>query len=318
MERTIQIGKHIIPLWLIGTLLLSVVVGGVLANYIWTSVTISLEVEEPLKILSYPKKLKLYPAETKEFNVTIKNSASSNYTVVLDFSLDNETYQDSYVTFSNETYTVIPNKQNLTAWLKVESYAPPIETSLTIDFHRIAEGVEELIFFDDFNDGVSDGWTVQLGNFEVIDGEYYTENDSGEKSIATVDSLTCANSTIKAKLRLKDTEGGFQAAIIFRYTDNEHHYTFSINAQGDCVSFERYTPTNAHYGELLAVNYSVTINLNTDYLLSVRIQGNTFTGFLDGEQVLTITDDAYTVGQVGLRGQKADVYFDNFTVYSTP
>lgn len=316
MERTIQIGKHIIPLWLIGTLLLSGIGVGVLANYIWTTIIIPLEVKEPLEILSYPSKLSLYPGDTEDFNVTLMNHHSQNYTVILDFSLDNATYQDSYVTFSNETYTVITGEQNLTAWLKVESHAPPINASLTIDFHRIAEA--ELLFFDDFNDGVADGWTVQLGDFEVVNGEYYTENDSGEKSITTVDSLTCVNSTIKVNLRLKDTEGGFQAAIIFRYTDNEHHYTFSINAEGDCVGVEKYTPGNAHFGEVLAVNYSVTINLNTDYLLSISIQGNTFTGFLDGEQVLTTTDDAYTIGQVGLRGQKADVYFDNFTVYSTP
>jgi len=60
--------------------------------------------------------------------------------VILHFSLDNTTYQDSYVAFSNETYTVITGEQNLTAWLKVEAHAPPINASLTIDFKRI-EGV---------------------------------------------------------------------------------------------------------------------------------------------------------------------------------
>ena len=320
MKRSIKIGKRIIPLWLVLILLLSGVVGGVLANYIWTSIIISLEVEEPLKILSYPKKLKLYPGDTKEFNVTVKNSASQNYTVILDFSLDNTTYQDSYVTFSNETYTVISDEQNLTAWLQVEEYAPPIDASLTIDFRRIGEEEEEseVLFFDGYDDGVADGWTVKLGNFEVIDGEYYTENDFGEKSITIVDDLTCTDCTVEVNLRLKDTEGGFQGAIVFRYTDNEYHYTFGVNAQGDCVSLEKYTPGNAHFGELLAVNYSVSINLNTDYLVGICIQGNTFTGFLNGEEVLSVTDDAYTIGQVGLRGQKADIYFDNFTVYSTP
>lgn len=139
MERTIQIGKHIIPLWLIGTLLLSGIGVGVLANYIWTTVIIPLEVKEPLEILSYPSKLSLYPADTKEFNVTVMNHHSQNYTVILDFFLDNATYQDNYVTFGIETYTVVPYEQNLTAWLKVESYAPPINASLTIDFKRVGE-----------------------------------------------------------------------------------------------------------------------------------------------------------------------------------
>jgi len=315
--KTIKIGKYIIPLWLIVILLLSGIGVGILADYVWKTITLPFEVKEPLEILFYPSNFSLYPGENKEFNVTVMNHASRNYTVLLDFSLDNATYQDNYVTFSNETYTVIPDEQNLTAWLYVEAYAPPINASLTIDFHRIA-GTEEVLFFDDFNDGVADGWTVQLGNFEVINGEYYTENDFGEKSITTVDGLNCTDCTVEVNLRLKDTEGGFQGAIVFRYTDNEHHYTFSINAEGDCVGVEKYTPGQAHFGELLAVNYTVSINLNTDYLLGVSMQGNTFICFLDGEKVLTVTDNAYSNGRVGLRGQKADVLSDNFTVTSLP
>lgn len=315
--RSISIGQHVIPLWLVATLVLSGVFGTVLANYVWHTVVIDLEVEEPLKILHYPKKLSLYAGETKEFNVTIKNSASRNYTVVLNFSLDNTTYQDNYVTFSNETYTVISNKQNLTAWLQVESYAPPIETSLTIDFHRIAEEVE-VLFFDDFNDGVADGWTVQLGNFEVINGEYYTENDLGEKSVTTVDDLTFTDCIIETKLRFKDTEVGFFSGIVFRYTDNEHHYIFCVSAEADWAEFNLFTPEHSHYGISLALTYDVVIDQNTDYLLTVCIQGNTFTGFLNGEEVLSATDDTYTQGQVGLRGQRSDVFFDNFTVYSLP
>jgi len=45
---------------------------------------------------------------------------------------------------------------------------------------------------------------------------------------------------------------------------------------------------------------------------------NGVTGFLNGEKVLTVTDDTCTSGQVGLREQRADVFFDNFTVYSLP
>ena len=34
--------------------------------------------------------------------------------------------------------------------------------------------VAEELFFDNFDDGVADGWTPQLGTWEVIDGEYFT------------------------------------------------------------------------------------------------------------------------------------------------
>lgn len=67
----------------------------------------------------------------------MQNYAAESYFVVLDFHLSNTTYQDNYVTFNNETYTVIPGQQNLVAWLEVETYPPPVDTSLAIEFKRL-------------------------------------------------------------------------------------------------------------------------------------------------------------------------------------
>lgn len=139
MKRNIRIGQYVVPLWLIGVLLTSGIISGVVGYHIWQTITMDLEVEEPLEIMSYPDELNLFPGETKEFNITITNEASVNYTVILDFSLDNETYQNNYVTFSDETYTIVSGQHNITAWLKVQSYAPPINVSLTIDLRRIAD-----------------------------------------------------------------------------------------------------------------------------------------------------------------------------------
>lgn len=136
MKRSIKIGERSIPLWIIVVLLVSIISVGVLGDYLWKTLFLSVEVKEPLEILSYPSTLSLYPGETEEFNITIKNHASVNYSVILDFSLDNTTYQDSYVTFSNGIYIVIPGQQNLTAWLMVKAVAPQLDTSLTIDFKR--------------------------------------------------------------------------------------------------------------------------------------------------------------------------------------
>lgn len=144
--RSLKIGKHIIPLWLIAVLLISIT-GSVVGYYIWRTLTMQVEIKEPLEILAYPSQMSLYPGETKEFNITIRNHASVNYSVLLDFSLDNATYQTSYVTVSNEIYTIAPGLQNITTWLTVKSSAPPINATLTMDLQRI-EGIS---FFDDFN-----------------------------------------------------------------------------------------------------------------------------------------------------------------------
>jgi hypothetical protein len=134
--RSVKIGKHVISLWLMAVMLVSAVGSGALGYYIWTRLTIPLEIKEPLEILDYPSQLSLYPGENKSFQISLVNHASVNYSVILDFSLDNTTYQDNYVTFSNEIYRVTPGQQNLTAWLVVESYAPPTNVTLTIDCKR--------------------------------------------------------------------------------------------------------------------------------------------------------------------------------------
>jgi hypothetical protein len=113
-------------------LLASILSVGMIAGYFPSSDSIPLEVKEPLEISSYPMAFSLFPGETTDFNVTIQNLASVNYTVTLDFSLNDTAYQTQYVTFSSETYTVTPGEQNLAAWLKVAPEAPTGNFLLTI------------------------------------------------------------------------------------------------------------------------------------------------------------------------------------------
>lgn len=131
--KLFRIGKRLVPLWLLVILVSGASVG---AYYIWQTLFVSLEVIEPIAILNYPTQLSLYPGETKEFNITIQNYASVNYSITLDYYLSNTTYQDNFVTFSNIIYTIIPGQQDLTAWLIVRSDAPPVSTSLTINLTR--------------------------------------------------------------------------------------------------------------------------------------------------------------------------------------
>jgi hypothetical protein len=81
----IRVGKFLVPLWLVAILIGLAVAA---AYYIYI-LTIPLEVKEPLELVSYPNKLSLYPGQTVNFDVVIRNHASINYTVYLDFSLDN-------------------------------------------------------------------------------------------------------------------------------------------------------------------------------------------------------------------------------------
>jgi len=153
--RKLKIGRYAVPLWLLAVILISLF-GSVVGYYVWKTLNIPLEVKEPIEILTYPSPLSLYPGENLPFDITVNNHASVNYSVILDFRLNNVTYQNSYVDFSDEVYTVIPGQQNLAAWLSVDSGAPSIDESLTIDFLRYAYPytlTNGLIAYWKFNEG---------------------------------------------------------------------------------------------------------------------------------------------------------------------
>jgi hypothetical protein len=96
------------------------------------------EVEEPLTVVAYPTLLSFYPNTTVPFNITVENAASVNYLVALTFSLNDSAYQQAYAAFSDETYTVIPSLNNLTAWITVAADAPAKALELTVELNRVS------------------------------------------------------------------------------------------------------------------------------------------------------------------------------------
>jgi hypothetical protein len=135
--KHVSVGKFAIPSWVLGVILAGICIGA-FALYMTLTFIIPFEVKEPIEVMYYPPQLSLYPGDTIYFNVTVQNHASQNYTVFLDFSLDNATYENSYVSFSNATYFVRPGVQNLTAWVIVSAEAPPTNAILTVNLFREA------------------------------------------------------------------------------------------------------------------------------------------------------------------------------------
>jgi hypothetical protein len=105
-------------------------------HYLWSSKHVSFSVDEPLAVSNFPSSFQVHPGENKTLDITITNSATVNYSVVLIFSLNDTMYQESYVTFSNHTYTVIPNTNSLQAWMVVAKKAPQAALELTVNFYR--------------------------------------------------------------------------------------------------------------------------------------------------------------------------------------
>lgn len=105
---------------------------GSFAAYALQSITIPLEIKEPLEIIEYPSGFSLYPGETVTFDITVQNHASVTYFAEFDFRLNDTEYQTKYVTFSNHNYSIPPGTQKLSAWLTIASTAPPANLMITV------------------------------------------------------------------------------------------------------------------------------------------------------------------------------------------
>jgi hypothetical protein len=97
------------------------------------SITIPLEVKEPLEILDYPSSLSLYPGENVTFQVTVENHAPITYSMEFDFALNDTDYQAKYITFSSYNYSIVPGTQELPTWLMVSLRAIPANLFLTVN-----------------------------------------------------------------------------------------------------------------------------------------------------------------------------------------
>ena len=131
--------KHkLLSKWLI-VLSASVLCTLILTSYALQSTTISLDIKEPLEILDYPSSLSVYPGQSINFTISIRNAAPVTYNVSLDFALNDTAYQTSYVTFSVSVNSVPPGETNLAAWLSVSSSAPAAHFTLSVAANRIEE-----------------------------------------------------------------------------------------------------------------------------------------------------------------------------------
>jgi parallel beta-helix repeat protein len=183
---------------------------------------------------------------------------------------------------------------------------------------HIVRSDSSVLFHDNFEDGVADCWTEHLGTWIAVNGEYFVSVGMVENGISTVNELNLTDCIIETKLRFADTEVGFRAGIVFRYIDNGEHYSFELSNEYDSVEIIKYTPQNPGYGENISTSLSYPINANVNYTLRIEIHGDTFTGYLNGQHMVTGKDDDYKAGKAGLRARRADVFFDDFIVFSVP
>jgi hypothetical protein len=81
--------------------------------YVWNTKTIPFTVDEPLYVTDFPTEIRFHPGQNVTLDITISNSANTNYIVWLNIQLTDANYQQSYVETSNQTYTITPGDNTI-------------------------------------------------------------------------------------------------------------------------------------------------------------------------------------------------------------
>jgi hypothetical protein len=187
-EKQMKFGKHMVPAWLVVVILILVIGVAALAYDFSTSFTMTLNVKEPIVIINHPSQFSLFPGETANFNVTVMNYSSINYSVILDFKLNDTAYQTSYVSFSDQVYNVTPGQHDLQAWMSVATNAPAETVTVSVDLLRLPQN-NNLLVNGDFENGAFNGWSVTgvctISTTTVHSGSYsaYISDQTFDNSI---------------------------------------------------------------------------------------------------------------------------------------
>lgn len=137
MMRYITIGRYQFSVILLLVAAIASPIAFAATYYIWNTKTIPFTVDEPLSVTDFPTSIHFHPGQNATLDITISNSANTNYLVWLNIKLTDANYQQSYVQTSNQTYTIIPGENTISAWIAVSQDAPNSQQQLTVDFLRL-------------------------------------------------------------------------------------------------------------------------------------------------------------------------------------
>ena len=141
-------------------------------------------------------------------------------------------------------------------------------------------------------------WNEIYGNWRyedgVVCGEYdgrtFAENFSGDDYVINVDSVTLSQ--------------GNGYGIYFRTSDeaavNGYNFQYDPGWGEGAFLFRKWV--NGYELSPIAVKKMPNYDWHgPSRNIQIKVIGNTFTAFIDGEEVLSVSDDTYSEGGVGLR-----------------
>jgi hypothetical protein len=171
------------------------------------------------------------------------------------------------------------------------------------------------LLIEDFEDNVADDWVVQavVGDWSIVENHVYhtTYTDGVSPSMAEsyVGAPTWTDYSLQAKVR---PISGTYAMLITRWQDEDNYYFMALRLNNGKVEVKRMTPTGS--ASLGSVNAGITAG--EWYTAKFEVEGDQLRCYIDGELILTLTDDVLTWGDAGVGTLRANADFDDVLITS--
>ncbi|MDD4028201.1 MAG: DUF1080 domain-containing protein [Caldisericia bacterium] len=171
-----------------------------------------------------------------------------------------------------------------------------------------------IVFQDDFQS--LDNWTTTRGEFDIDEqGRLYNSNSGENRSF-----MNYQGSDFQMSIDVAHLTEGQGYGVWFRASDMDspsgiNGYTFQYDPGYGNGAFVFRKWENGHekspFGRVDASDFE----WYDEHEITLQVNGNTFTAFVNGEPVATAQDDTYTTGVVGLRTWgNSKAYFDDITI----
>lgn len=161
-----------------------------------------------------------------------------------------------------------------------------------------------------------DDWNTVQGGWETRDGQLCnTRGGQGKIFDSCSQDLPSNDYTVTANSVTLSQGNGY--GIFFRNSggarDNGYIFQYDPGYGGGAFIFRK--RINGRETRAFAVNRPSGFDWNASHDVQVKVEGDTFTAYVDGVEVLTATDDTFTEGGTGIRTwDNTRTCFDELTV----
>jgi hypothetical protein len=188
-----------------------------------------------------------------------------------------------------------------------------------------AGGTSGLLFFEDFESGNADRWTVAPPVAWTVgtDGNYVYQqladsSDAVHWITSTAGDPTWSDVAVEARIKPVMFTSLAGAGVIARFKDDGNFYFAEILADGTMLIRRRTGTTTSASSMTLAGPVTVGAIAGAWCTVKLVVVGSTLSAYFNGALALTVSDATLTSGTIGVGTYRALAEFDDVRVTAAP